>query len=79
MAVRKPVILKGKSRYQGPLVVVCNLAGDIYCVQDLRNEGTDQGYIDVHISQIRKWKPFLESDVEDDVGAGRPKVETQAV
>ena len=41
VAFCKLVLLKGKSRYQGPLIVVCKVAGDIYRVQDLRNEGTD--------------------------------------
>ena len=79
VAVRKPVLLKGKSRYQGPLVLDCKVAGDIYRVQDLRNKGTDQGLMDVHILQIRTWKPFLdnESDFKDDVNPGRLNVVNQ--
>lgn len=54
--IRVPNTLKLGPRYRGPMVVVENIAGDIYRIQDLRREGTQTGQVDLHISQIRAWK-----------------------
>lgn len=63
-------------RFRGPMVIVGRIGRDIYRVQDLRREGTATGLTDLHISQLRPWKPLPEEpngtgdvDLEDRVEA----------
>ena len=64
--IKCPVQGKLKPKHRGPTVVVANVAGDIYRVQELHQEGSTQGLVDLHISQIRLWHcPNLDVDDGD--------------
>jgi len=70
---------KGSAKYKGPYVVVQKVSGDIYKVQDLKKEGSESGLVNVHISQVRPWKPQLSDDTDrdSDEGEDTTNIETE--
>lgn len=59
-------VAKLQSKYKGPYVVVRQVRKDIYCLQELRKEGSSVGLMNIHISQIRSWKPGSVDEVSVD-------------
>lgn len=59
---------KASPKYKGPFVVHHRVAGDIYCLQNLKHEGSDQGLVNVHISQVRSWKCSSDQELDEESG-----------